>query len=150
MSDTDHSVLGSNERARLTALRDWVKGHFAEAADQKYEPIDGKLRLIRTILANGWVNPDETWKLQALGVAFGDAIAQKLQMDWVTVDDEFGRDPALNWPGTTVLSYPITMISKRIERGENVDTHELFDHVCLDLSEMAQSGRYKLQSEREL
>ena len=34
------------------------------------------------------------------------------------VEDEKGRDPAIRIPGTTVILFPLTMISKRIERGE--------------------------------
>jgi hypothetical protein len=36
------------------------------------------------------------------------------------VADEYGRDPALRCPGTTVIVFPLTMISKRIEAGESV------------------------------
>jgi hypothetical protein len=51
-------------------------------------------------------------KLQCLGVALGDALAEELQMEWVTVEDEYGKDPALRFPGTTVIAFPLTMISK--------------------------------------
>jgi Domain of unknown function (DUF3806) len=143
MTDSAHSDLGSDEMGRLNASREWVKGHFTEEADQKYESIEGKLRLINTILSSEWVNPEETWKLQSLGVALGDAIAQRTMMQWVTVDDEFGRDPALNLPGTSIYTYPLTMISKRIERQDTIDTYSLFDAVCADIADMASSGRYK-------
>lgn len=63
-------------------------------------------------------------------------------LDWVTVDDEYGSDPALNWPGTSLYSYPLTTISKRIEQGEDVDVRELFDVACAQLIDMAFSGRY--------
>jgi len=33
-------------------------------------------------------------------------------MEWVTVEDEYGKDPALRFPGTTVIAFPLTMISK--------------------------------------
>jgi hypothetical protein len=98
--------------------------------------------VIDAILKNGWVSKGETWKLQALGIAFGDAVAQYLMLDWVSVDDEFGSDPALNWPGTSIYSYPMTMISKRMERDEPVDVHELFEATCSRLNEMAHSGEY--------
>jgi hypothetical protein len=43
------------------------------------------------------------------------------------VEDEYGRDPALRYKDTTLLVFPQTMISKRIEDGEGVDVRELFD-----------------------
>jgi Domain of unknown function (DUF3806) len=119
-----------------------VKGHFTNDAEAKYAPLEGKLRLVEAILANGWVLPTETWKLQALGAAFGDALRQKLLLDWVTVEDEFGASAALNWPGTSVLSFPLTAISKRVERSEQVEIRVLFDQACASLRDMAFSGRY--------
>ncbi|WP_143154149.1 DUF3806 domain-containing protein [Rhodanobacter sp. OK091] len=31
--------------------------------------------------------------------------------------DEYGRDPVPRLPGTSVLLFPLTMISRRVERG---------------------------------
>ncbi len=140
---TDHAPpLREAERERLEAARNWIKGHFNDTPEERYVPLQGKLSVIDAILKNGWVKRDETWKLQALGIAFGDALAQKLLLDWVTVDDEYGCDPALNWPGTSLYSYPMTAISKRIEQGEHVDVQQLFESACSKLIEMAASGRY--------
>jgi len=134
--------LRAEERERLESARNWIKGHYDNEPDECYKPLESKLFVIDAILKNGWVGHHETWKLQALGIAFGDALAQKLMLAWVTVDDEYGCDPALNWPGTSLYSYPLTTISKRIERGEAVHVQELFDATCAHLNEMAFSGRY--------
>ena len=134
--------LGPDDAANLNAARAWVKGHFTESQDEKYEPVEGKLRVIDAILSSGWVEPTETFKLQSLGVVLGDAIAQKLMLNWVVLDDEYGRCPGLNWPGASVACSPVTMISKRIEGGEAVDVYDLFDGLCARLSELAFSGRY--------
>ena len=141
MAFDEAPLLKSEELERIESARAWVKGHFTERAEEKYGALDDRLRVIEAILANGWVERSETWKLQALGIAFGDALAQRLMLEWVTVEDEYGRDPALSWPGTSILCYPQTMISKRIERGERVDVRKLFDTTCAELSEMAFSGR---------
>jgi hypothetical protein len=142
MTDPGHELLTEEDQHDLAAARSWVKGHFSEDPDLKYEPITGKLRLLEAILANGWVEPSETWKLQALGICLGDALAQELLMDWVLVDDEYGRSPALNWPGTTIYTFPQTLISKRIEQGEIVDVKGLFEDTAELVREMAFSGRY--------
>jgi hypothetical protein len=142
MTDDAPIPLRIEERERIDAARAWMKGHFSNVPDERYAPLESKLTLIETILQNGWIEPSETWKLQALGVAFGDALAQKLMLEWVTVDDEYGCDPALNWPGTSLYSYPLTAISKRIEQGENVNVRELFESSCAQLTDMAFSGRY--------
>lgn len=108
----------------------------------KYANLDDKLRLVQTILDERWIDLDERWKLQALGVAFGDAVAQELLLHWVWVTDENGSDPALNWPGTTLLCYAQTMIAKRVEDGEEVDVADLFSATCERLRTLAFSGDY--------
>lgn len=140
-SEPDHIPLTNADRQWLETARAWVKGHFADDADDKYAPVEGKLRVVEAILANGWVAADETWKLQALGAAFGDALEQELLLEWVSVEDAFGATAALNWPGSSILSFPLTTISKRFERSEKVDVRSLFDDTCKSLREMAFSGR---------
>ena len=136
-----HKPLPDTDREWLEVARAWVKGHFTENPEKKYASVEGKLRVLDAILANGWVLAQETWKLQALGAAFGDALSQELCLDWVSVEDELGATAALNWPGTSLLSFPLTAISKRVERGEKVDVHALFEQACTNLREMAFSGR---------
>lgn len=111
--------LTPEDHANLESAREWVRDHFTEFPLEKYEPISGKLRVVQAILENKWVQPNETVKLHTLGVTLGDALAQELMLEWVMVDDEYGRTAALNWPGTSIYSYPITMISKRIEDDAN-------------------------------
>jgi hypothetical protein len=54
--------------------------------------------------------------------------------DEAAFEDEYGRDPALRLQGTPFIVFPLTMISKRVERGEDVDVRELFDGAVEDLS----------------
>lgn len=51
-------------------------------------------------------------------------------LTWVAVEDEFGRDPALRDQGSTIVIFPLTTISKRVERGETVDIRNLFASAC--------------------
>ena len=74
----------------------------------EYESLEGKLRVIDTILAQGWATREETFELQCLGIAFGDALVQRLGLAWVAVEDEYGRDPALHLQGTSILIFPLT------------------------------------------
>jgi len=117
-------TLNKDDIDRLDKHREWLKGHFDDA--NAYSDVSAKLRLVQTILDNRWVNKDETWKLQSLGVAFGDALVQIVEeLAWVAVDDEYGRDPGLRWLETSLSCFPLTAISKRIENGETVDVYEM-------------------------
>jgi hypothetical protein len=117
--------LNDGDVERIQKHREWVAGHFEDPT--AYESVSGKLRVIQTVLDNGWIEKHETWKLQSLGVAFGDALVQEVpELFWVAVDDEFGRAPALRWLQTSTLVFPLTAISKRMEDGVSVDVYEMF------------------------
>jgi len=132
--------LNRDDIANLAAKRTWVCEHYEEAARHKYNTLDGKLTLVDTILRNNWIAPDETLKLQCLGVTFGDALAQRLGLTWVAVEDKYGRDPALTLEGTSVLVFPLTSISKRIERGEEVEVYGLFEDACRTIERLRREG----------
>jgi hypothetical protein len=125
---------------RIEAQRTWVRDHYELGARHRYDSVEGKLEVLEVILRNGWIESAETVKLQSLGIAFGDALAQRLGLSWVTVEDELGRDPALILKGTSIKVFPLTTISKRIERGEVVDVYELFDAACATVQRIKQDG----------
>ena len=69
-------------------------------------------------------------------------MADELPLRWVTVVNDFGRDPALQYEGTSVLFFPLTVISKRLQRGETIDVIELFQTVVREIEQLtpASSG----------
>jgi len=138
--DQKFEPLNPDDIADLEAKRTWVRGHYDEVARGKYDTLDGKLRLLDAILQNKWIAPDETLKLQCLGVTFGDALAQRLGLTWVAVEDDFGRDAALTLDGTSIRVFPLTLISKRIERREEVDVYGLFEQVCSMIERLRRDG----------
>ena len=75
-----------------------------------------------------------------MGVVLGDAFVDALGVEWVTVEDSYGRDPAVRVPDTSILLYPLTMISKRVERGETVRASELFGAVAHQIEDMKADG----------
>ena len=117
--------FNSYDTERVDALRAWAIGHYENP--EEYESVEGKLHLIQTIIDNNWIASDEIWKLQSLGIVFGDALKQQVpELSWVAVDDEYGRDPALQWLNTKSVTFPLTAISKRVEDGVEVDAEYLF------------------------
>jgi len=89
------------------------------------------------------VEPEATYTLQALGLAFGRAFLNEFpDYDWWMVEDEHGRDPAIRYKETSLLVFPMTMISKRVEDGEPFDVGELFDGLAKQLAELIDEGVY--------
>jgi hypothetical protein len=136
-------ALSAEDTARVEKQRDWVRDHYTPESLHLYDTLEGKLRLLDTILKENWIEPTETWKLQSLGITFGDALAQKMNLVWVAVEDEYGRDPALQDRGTTIVMFPLTTISKRVERGEPVDVRELFENACQTIDRLRAERRYR-------
>jgi hypothetical protein len=133
--DQKIEALGPDEASHVERQRTWVRDHYEPDARHQYETVAGKLRLLDTVVRSNWIEPTETWKLQSLGVTLGDALAQQMGLSWVAVEDRHGRDPALRYQNTSVVVFPLTMISKRIERGETVDIFALFNGICAMINE---------------
>ena len=133
-------TMSEEDVRRVEAQRTWVRDHYQTEAQHEYETAEGKLRLIETILNANWIEPTETWKLQSLGIALGDVLAQEMGLNWVIVDDEFGRDPALQLPNSTIVVFPLTAVSKRIERGEKVDARDLLEGFKQTIDEKRREG----------
>jgi uncharacterized protein DUF3806 len=83
------------------------------------------LPILQGLIDEGVFNKSQTYELQSLGVAFGDVLVSEFPLRWVMVTDEFGTDPTLRFKQTTVQINALTMISKRVERGEPVKLSEL-------------------------
>jgi hypothetical protein len=128
-------ALSDDDLAHANRQRDWVRGHYEEHAQHEYETVSGKLGALDAIIRSNWIEPHETWKLQSLGITLGDAVAAMMGLTWVMVEDEYGRAYALQDPESTIILFPWTMISKRIERGDTVDVLELFKTMCAWIEE---------------
>lgn len=135
--------LNASDIADIEAKRTWVRDHYDEEARCHYETLEGKLRLLDTILKSKWIAPNETLKLQCLGVTFGDALSQKFGLRWFAVEDEYGRDPALGVDGTTIRVFPLTSISKRVEQGEEVDVYDLFENACSTIERLKHEEKWQ-------
>jgi Domain of unknown function (DUF3806) len=126
-------ALTPEDAEELEARRDWVRNHYTPEALHKYDTVDGKIRLLETIIKSKWVEPDEKGKQISLGVTLGDAFAQELGLIWVIVEDHLGRDAAVyepQHPQRENVLFPRSMIWKRVERDEFIDIRELFDVIC--------------------
>ena len=113
-----------------------------DIAGRAFDGSRADLSAIQSVLDAGSVERDATYTLQSLGMAFGKVfIEQHDGFDWWMVEDEYGRDPAIRFGQTSLLAFPQTMISKRIEDGERVDIEDLFDGLSQRLVELSEEQR---------
>lgn len=98
---------------------------------------DTDLDALQDLLDVGALAADQTHGLQCLGVVFGRRLVEALGgVDWVIVEDEYGRDPALRYLTTSLMFFPLTMISKRVEDGEPVSVRDLFRAICAEINKL--------------
>lgn len=125
------SALTPEDEARLAAQRAVIEAYIGdEKSRANYQTPAGKLGLLRALLKAKAIGAEKTYELQSMGVILGDTFVQELGMQWVMVEDEFGGDPAIQVEGTSILLFPLTMISKRVESGEEVDVFDMFNYMA--------------------
>ena len=130
MAEQTILALAENDQKRLNDQRAVVTGYLTEESKPKFETTPGKLGTLRALLEAEVFQPDQTYELQSMGIVFGDVFVQDMGFSWVMVEDEYGRDPAIKYQETSIILFPLTMISKRIERGEQVDVFDLYNRVA--------------------
>ena len=83
------------------------------------------LPILQRLIDDKVFKKSQTYELQSLGVVFGDVLANELPLRWVMITDEYGTDPTLRFKNTSININALTVISKRVERGERVDVSSL-------------------------
>jgi len=101
------------------------------------------LPVLQRLIDDRVFDKTQTFELQALGVVFGDILANELGLHWELVTDKYGTDPVLRYGSAPVQVAAVTMISKRVEDGKEIDLADLVEGVRNTLKEMKESGDYK-------
>lgn len=126
--------LTEQHEKQLDAQRRWIAGHFDNPED--YSDPSNQLTVVASILDNGWIEPHETAKLQCLGVAFGDALADTVGLTWVTFEADGEAWPGLRFAESSLFVHPVTMIAKRVEKGVEFDVIELFRQIATQIESL--------------
>jgi hypothetical protein len=141
MAQTFHALTAADEM-QLAAQRAIVERYLGNDPQnlENYASPAGKLGLLRAIVDARLFGPSHTYELQCMGVVFGDVFVQVCGWEWQMVEDELGRDPCIKVPGSAIVLYPLTMISKRVEHGQDVDVFALFDELAADAEMLAKTA----------
>lgn len=131
------SALTEADQNRLREQRAVVERCLGNSISrEKFKTAAGKLGTIRAILQAGLFKPEHSYELHCLGVVFGDAMVEEMGMEWIIVNDERGREPAIRKPEAGLIFYPLTMISRPIEAGEWVEVFDLCQSVLDQVEEL--------------
>ena len=115
------TALSKDDSARLEQQRAVVAAAARRYGTSSLTRTKADLPIIQKLIDNKVFAKTQTYELQCLGVAFGDVLTSELPLRWVMITDEYGTDPTLRFKKTTLQINALTMISKRVERDEQVD-----------------------------
>lgn len=134
MADLDISLPSPEDLAWLATERQFALSYADDevSAVELLEP-RGKVALVDALLASGLFGAYHTRLLRAFGVLLGDAFVQELALEWVVVTDGTGRTLAVHQRDSTIVLYPLSLLTKRIVAGETVEVQELFDRMVADV-----------------
>lgn len=125
LSDPTHEDIERLTKQWLKAC-ELVEHHVGEVLDQSERDLDR----LQELLDRAVLDPSQTWELQCLGIALGRVLVKNTpSLDWAMVDDEYGRDPTIRLRGTEAIYNVLTMISKRVEKRDEVDVRALYEFV---------------------
>lgn len=116
---------------------------FFEFSNRKHTYSKDDLKVLQAIIDSKKIEKEATLILQALGLFFGKIFIENNEdYDWWMVEDEYGRDPGIRYKETSLIVFPQTMISKRIEDSEEIKIEELYNDL-LQMLEDIKSEHYE-------
>ncbi|MEM7096742.1 MAG: DUF3806 domain-containing protein [Pseudomonadota bacterium] len=120
-----YNIPTEGESANLQAMRDWIQN--IQHPNETITAV-GKLDLIQRVLSGHDAIEANSWKLAALGLTLGDALAQAMpgRLKWVMVEDNRGISPALRWQQTDLLIFPVSAVRERVQAGEPLDIYQVY------------------------
>lgn len=130
-------------RQQLSKQREYVSALVAQRMPgQRLSKIPDDLALLQKLIDDKVIPRGNTWGLQALGVVFGDVLVATIPgLAWSQVSDEYGTDPTLRYRATNVQINALTLLSKRIERGEDTQVRLIAQEVAKSITALPKNYR---------
>ena len=151
MSSDQKLYLPSSEDIEVLARhRAVIEKHLSPSDFKtKYRTAAGKLGTLRAVISANIFKANQTFELRSVGVVLGDTFVLDMGFHWIVVEDEYGRDFALTYKGSSIIIFPLTMISKRVERGETVDVFDLYNGVANKVQALGTSRKVAMSADGE-
>jgi hypothetical protein len=154
---TTPTVLSSELELQIRPLSEIDKHYMAEQR-QTVESLANRLgrrlsgvterdlETLQRIIDLGWINTEDTQTQQAMGIVFGDLLANELHFDWVIYRDRAGRSRALRYRDQEIYIFPVTMLSRRLSASAPLSVSELFDQQLQRQRQKLPGARWMPQS----
>ena len=121
------SDMSQLDRQYMTQQRDIIADLAANNLGRRLNGSkENDLQILQLLLDRRLVSAEQTRELQAMGVIMGDLLAAELDMHWVIYEDQVGRSRALRYKESQEYLFPITMISRRQEAGNQTPVAAIY------------------------
>ena len=134
-----HLIHAPDDEWSTYIARMWILGSqiSKEIVGEKMDGSTTDLRRLQSIIDSNKIPVINTQKLQSLGIVLGKVFVNNTpDYDWWVVEDEYGKDACVRYKQTSLLIFPQTMISKRVEDGEEIDVSEFYIDLKEDLEQI--------------
>jgi Domain of unknown function (DUF3806) len=108
---SDHEAFLAGGRDALEKLLSTLNG----GSPGEQQPL---LNAVQRLLDQRLVNESDIPAQEAIGVLIRDEIVRRAGYRWVTVDDEYGAEPAIAHPVKRAVIFPLSAVTKRFEDGD--------------------------------
>jgi len=89
---------------------------------------------LQTIVDSAQIPINHSQELESLGIVFGKVFVNATaNYDWWVMEDEYGKDVCIRYKETSLLIFPQTMLSKRIEDDDVLNVIDLFNDIRQEL-----------------
>jgi hypothetical protein len=114
----------------LSSQRQLVKDLMARRLGiLKLSQTESDLKILQSLIDRNVISQSDIRSWQALGVVFGDILVKQHQLQWVSYEDEYGANKALQWKDTENYVFPVTLFSKRVQFKEDIVMTELYEEL---------------------
>ncbi len=130
------SALGMGDRNYLRVQRERVNDLAARYLGRSLSGVKSRdLDTLQELLDRDIVTAGQTLELQAMGVVMGNLMADEHRLRWVVYQDDRGRSRALQLDERPVFVFPITIISRRVDVGLEVDVAALYAKAIAEIQD---------------
>ena len=95
--------LNMGQEYILSSQRQLVKDLMARRLGiLRISQTESDLKILQSLIDKNVISQSDIRSWQALGVVFGDILVKQHQLQWVSYEDEYGANKALQWKDTEV------------------------------------------------
>ena len=127
LSPRDQSWLQRAEEHILDVLR-------ARYGDTSFDRSPKDLESLQRLIDDGAIHAKDVLEAQCVGVVLGNYFVERTSMRWKRVANEYGDMISLHDDSIGFTLYPLSMISKRLEDGREIDLVALFEDLSTSLN----------------